>query len=275
MGLNFNTQDVHGVQDTTNPRKWKFVRPTTLNWNDFVFDFRPIAGQDIRIRESIEIYFTLIEGKTGSMIWENRFLNEAFIGHFQVTRLNASGGDTGTVTERGQIIGTSQNTSVFKWVFQREYSLNLFLKLTDKNAASLSAISNCNADLAPGAVANRNIDSSNVDTYVRIVYAIATGDLPNAATLIDSLKQPVIAGYKFPDSVLFRAKNQISSVDLTGYQFSTRLGDIALWVHPDWIVQPDADYGAQVIDFSLLDTTTEQFPDGTVCTYPGPGAVFP
>ena len=127
-------------------------------------------------------------------------------------------------------------TEAFGWHFQREYDLSLFLNKTDVNAAYLSAISNCNAYLAPAPVPNLEIDTGNVDAYVRIVYALATADLANAATLIDSLTQPTIAGYTFPQEVLFKAVNNIPGIDLDGLEIATRLGDVELWVHPDWTI---------------------------------------
>jgi hypothetical protein len=265
---------IMGEIDPDEPKRWRFVRPTTIPWNDFLFRIKPIAGQPIRIRESVEIQFTLTTFPTACHIWLNRYYNEAFIGHFQITRLNSNDADTGIITERGQIIGNSNNTTNFKWVFQREYDLNLYIKRNDLNPASLSAIFNCNADLAPGAVENRNINYANVDKYVRIAYALSTGDLANAGTLIDSLTLPAIAGYRFPNTVLFRAVNQIPTVDLEGYDFSSRLGDIGLWVHPDWTIEPEAIYSAQVINFNTLADTQDQFPDGTTCVYPG-GLDFP
>jgi hypothetical protein len=208
------------------------------------------------------------------MIWDNRFQQEAFLGHYQITRV----GDTGTVplvTERGNMIGQSvPSTSAFTWHFQREYNLELFLNKSDKNAAFVTAITNCNADLAPGAVPNRYIDTTNVDTYVRIAYGIATGDLPNAATLIDNLTKPTTAGYRFPDEVLFRGINNIPSVNLDGYEIITRLGDVDLWVHPDWTIDTNFYYTFEVINYKVLAQTFDQFPDNTTCAYPG-GVGFP
>lgn len=271
---NGTTQTLVGEQDLDNPRRWLFQRQTQYAWNDLFRSFNPLAGQSVRIRESIEIFFELTTIPPASNLWFNRYANEAFIGHFQVSRTNANDADTNVITERGQIIGNSFNTTSFSWMFQREYDLNFHLARTDINPASLSAIYNCNADLAPGAVPNRNLDTTNVDAYVRIAYALATADLANAATLIDSLLLPTIAGYTYPEDVLFRAINQIPYVNLDGQIFSTRLGNIGLWVHPDWTVNPDAFYGIQVINWGILDQTQDQFPDGATCAYPA-GFDFP
>lgn len=250
-------------------RKFKLQRPTTLQWSTLNTTIRPIAGQPIRIRETAEVFFTKQEDPISSMIWDNRFSREGFIGHFQITRLGTFENTT-IVTERGQIIGTYlQNSDAFTWHFQREYDLTLFLNKTDVNAAYLSAISNCNAYLAPAPVPNLEIDTGNVDAYVRIVYALATADLANAATLIDSLTQPTIAGYTFPQEVLFKAVNNIPGIDLDGLEIATRLGDVELWVHPDWTIDPAFFHTFEVINYSVLEQTLDQFPDGTVCSFNG------
>jgi hypothetical protein len=254
--------------------KWKLIRPTSLEWNDLQTTIRPIAGQKIRIRESAEVTVSRSDIPFSSMIWNNRFVREAFLGHFQVTRLSPFN-IPNIVTERGNMIGVGiEGTESFVWTFQREYDLDLFLQKSDKNAAYLSAITNCNAYLAPSPVPNIKINFGNVDRYVRIIYGIGTGDLGNAATLIDTLTQPTIAGYTFPEEVLFRAVNNIPSINLDGYEISTRLGDIELWVHPDWLIADFFTYSYEVINYNILDPTTEQFPDGTVCNFSG-GLDFP
>lgn len=255
-------------------RKFKLVRPTTLNWSDLNTTIRPFAGQPIRARETAEVLFTLVGEPASSMHWYNRFTTEVFIGHYQITRLGTFQ-DTTIVTERGQIIGSKlQNTDSYSWHFQREYDLNLHLLKSDKNAAYLSAITNCNAYLAPAPVPNLNINFGNFDRYVRIAYGIGTGDLGTAGTLIDALTSPTIAGYTFPDQVLFRGVNNIPSVDLDDYEISTRLGDVELWVHPDWQIDPGFYYTFEVINYKALAQTLEQFPDGTVCNFNG-GLDFP
>jgi hypothetical protein len=203
------------------------------------------------------------------MIWNNRFQQEAFLGHFQITRLSPFN-IPNLVTERGNMIGVSiPNTESFVWHFQREYDLDLFLQKTDKNAAYLSAISNCNAYLAPAPVPNLKINFANVDKYVRIAYALGTADLANAATLIDSLTLPTIAGYTFPEEVLFKAVNNIPSINLDGYEISTRLGDVELWINPDWTIDNFFAYTYEVIHYNRLEPTADQFPDGTVCNFSG------
>jgi len=255
-------------------RRFKLVRPTTLNWSNLNTSIRPIAGQAIRVRETAEVLFTRSETSLSSMIWDNRFSQEAFIGHYQVTRLGTYDGTT-IVTERGQVIGTTlQNSNSFTWHFQREYDLNLFLNKTDINAGYLSAITNCNAYLAPSPVPNLKINLANFDKYVRIAYGIGTGDLGTAATLIDSLTQPTIAGYTFPDEVLFRAVNNIPGINLDDLEISTRLGDVELWVHPDWDIDPFFYHTFEVINYKVLAQTLDQFPDGTVCNFNG-GLDFP
>ena len=251
------------------PEKWKLVRPTTLGWNDLQTNIRPVAGQKIRIRESVEIAVGRSDIISSSQIWNNRFQQEAFLGHFQVTRI-AAFNIPNLVTERGNMIGVGiPDTQSFVWHFQREYDLDLFLLKSDKNAAYLSAISNCNAYLAPAPVPNLKINFANVDKYVRIAYALGTADLANAATLIDSLTLPTIAGYTFPEEVLFRAVNNIPSVNLDGYEISTRLGDVELWLHPDWVINSTFAYTFEVINYNLLATSENQFPDGTVCNFSG------
>jgi hypothetical protein len=262
------------VEAGDTPQKWKLVRPTTLGWNDLQTNIRPIAGQKIRIRETALASVTRSELTSSSAFWNNRFQEEAFLGHFQVTRQSGSGFSR-LITERGNMIGQAINVGEsYLWHFQREYDMDLFLQKSDKNAAYLSAITNCNAYLAPSPVPNLKINLANVDKYVRIAYALSTSDLANAATLIDSLTQPTIAGYTFPDEVLFRAVNNIPSINLDGYEISTRLGDIELWIHPDWIIDQIFEYTYEVIHYNRLEPTLDQFPDGTVCNFNG-GLDFP
>jgi hypothetical protein len=256
------------------PEKWKIIRPTTLGWNDLQTNIRPIAGQKIRIRETAEVAVSRSQITSSSMFWSNRFQEEAFLGHFQVTRQSGSGFSR-LITERGNMIGQAITVGEqYLWHFQREYDLDLFLQKTDKNASYLSAISNCNAYLAPAPVPNLDINFGNVDTYIRIAYGIGTGDLGTASTLIDTLTQPTIAGYTFPEEVLFRAINNIPSINLDGYEISTRLGDIELWIHPDWIINSFFEYTFEVINYNRLDPTADQFPDGTECNFNG-GLDFP
>lgn len=263
-----------GVVNPLDSRKWRFIRPTSFNWDDISFNIKPIAGQQIRIREFMQVEFQLVNIPPASHIWLNRFHNEAFVGHFQVTRENPFDPGGYITTEKGQIIGSSNNTTFFDWVFSREYDLNLYIKTSDLNPASLSAVYNCNADLAPGPVENRYVNPSNAGQYLEIAYFIAQGQLVQAGKMIDNLLLPVTAGYRFPDNELFKVKNQIPTVELGGYELTTRLGDIEIWIHPDWEVQAAAGYGMEIINYSLLDTTTEQFPDGAVCSYPA-GINFP
>jgi hypothetical protein len=255
-------------------RSGKIVRPTTLGWNDLQTNIRPALGQKIRIRETAEVAFYPSEITKSAAIWNNRFQREAFLGHFQVTRISGTG-FARLVTERGNMIGQElENSFGCLWHFQREYDLDLFLNKSDKNAAYLSAITNCNAYLAPAPVPNLNINYANFDKYVRIAYGIGTGDLGTAGTLLDTLTASTIAGYTFPDSVLFRGINNVPSVNLDGYEISTRLGDIELWVHPDWLIDTFFQYTYEVIHYNLLDQTLDQFPDGTECNFNG-GLDFP
>jgi hypothetical protein len=249
-------------------RKFKLVRPTTLQWSQLNTTIRPLSGQAIRSRETAEVLFTLTGDTQQSAIWDNRFTREVFIGHYQITRLG-SYSDTTIVTERGQIIGTKlQNTFSYSWHFQREYDLNLHLNKTDKNAAFLTAITNCNADLAPGPVPNNFINSDNVIAYVRAAFGYTIEDFPNIQDFLNAIALPVTSGYRFPNSVLFRGINNIPSVNLDGYEISTRLGDVELWVHPDWTIDPAFTYTFEVINYKVLDQTLDQFPDDTTCTYP-------
>jgi hypothetical protein len=262
-----NTTLQFPVEPGETSEKFKLIRPTFLGWNDLQTNIRPVAGQKIRIRETALAGFSRSQTILSSMLWQNRFQPEAYIGQFQVTRSSGSGFSR-LVTERGNMIGQAINVGEsYLWHFQREYDLDLFLLKSDKNAAYLSAISNCNAYLAPSPVPNLKINFANVDKYVRIVYALSTADLANAATLIDSLTQPTIAGYTFPEEVLFKSVNNIPSVNLDGYEIATRLGDIELWVHPDWVINDNFEYTFEVIDYSVLATSENQFPDGTVCNF--------
>lgn len=251
------------------PGKFLFQRPTEASWNEFGFTIKPLAGQPIRIREAINIEFSREAITSGSMTWFNRFYTEAFVGHFQVTRVNPGDPTLVAITEKGQIIGTETTTLTYNWVFQREYDLNLFLRSDDLRPATIGVVANCNFDLAPGPVENRYIDATNVDRYVRIAYALSTGDFANASTLIDSLTLPVIAGYKVPDETLFSILNQLPGVDLTDFTFTSRLGNIGLWVHPDWEVIPTAVYTAEIINFSPLAMSPNQIPESIACRYPG------
>jgi hypothetical protein len=256
------------------PQKWKLIRPTTLGWNDLQTNIRPVVGQKIRIRETVLTSVSRSEIVASSAFWNNRFQEEAFLGHFQVTRESGSGFSR-LITERGNMIGQAITVGdSYLWHFQREYDLDLFLQKTDKNAAFLSAITNCNAYLAPSPVPNLKINYANVDKYVRIAYGISTGDLPNAATLIDSLTASTIAGYTFPEEVLFRGINNIPTINLDGYEISTRLGDIELWIHPDWVINPNFEYTYEVIHYNRLSLTLDQFPDQTQCNFNG-GVDFP
>jgi hypothetical protein len=257
------------VQAGDTPQKWKLVRPTTLGWNDLQTTIRPVIGQKIRIRETAQFTVRRSDVSPSAATWENRFQGEAFLGHFQITRLNPFE-TPNLVTERGNMIGVRiEDFQDYNWHFQREYDLDLFLQKSDKNAAYLSAISNCNAYLAPAPVPNLKINFANVDKYVRIAYALGTADLANAATLIDSLTLPTIAGYTFPEEVLFRAVNNIPSVNLDGFGITTRLGDVELWLHPDWEIRDFFTYTFEVINYETLAPTLDQFPDGTVCNFSG------
>lgn len=266
---NFYTSIVTGQNEPIGSRKWFFRRPTEVEWNDFDITFKPIAGQSIRIRESLEFKFLRVNIPSGSMIWYNRFYTEGFIGHYQVTRNIPEQDNRVLRTEEGQIIGYTRDSEIFTWNFQREYDLSLMLRKNDLRPAFLGVVYNCNADLAPGAVENRSINQGNVDKYVRLAYALATADLPNAATLLDSLTQPVINGFKFADEALFSTLNQIAAIDLENFIFTSRLGDIGMWVHPDWVIQPEAYYTVQVINFSPLAMSPNQIPESIACRYPG------
>jgi hypothetical protein len=270
--VQFNITGVPGIDD----RKWSFTRPTTIEWSDMNCTIRPALGQAIRIRESIQFLFERSAFRGGSMIWDNRFYREAFIGHFQVERLSPADSTADSITERGQIIGDQQDDETFfNWTFQREYSLNFHLLKSDSSPASLSAVENCNADLAPGAVENRNIQAATANNYAQLAYGLATGNLVNFNELLTKLASPVINGFKFPDKILFKSSNQIPNITLEGLTTATRLGDIKLWVHPDWMLVPNAQYFYQVIDFAVLPNSTDQYPFVDACTYPGGDLSFP
>lgn len=270
--VQFNITGVRGVDE----RKWNFTRPTTIEWNTMNHTIRPILGQPIRIRESMQFLFERSAFTSGSMIWDNRFYKESFIGHFQVKRLSPLDTTQDTITEYGQIIGNQQDQETFwGWTFQREYNLNFHLLRTDASAATLSAVTNCNADLAPGPVDNRYITPANATNYAQLAYGLATGNLINFTELLTKLASPVIGGFKFADKVLFKAANQVPNITLEGLTVASRLGDIKLWVHPDWMVTSTAQYFYQVIDYAVLPNTTEQYPFVDTCTYPGSELTFP
>lgn len=251
-------------------RRFRYPKPGNRDWSDIGYDFRPIAGQPISIRETMLLTFRRNSLTDDNIVWLDRFQNEAFIGHYQVSRLvGSNSGDATTVYKSGQIIGVSENTEFFTWSFSLEYNLNLYLNKTDKNAAYLSAIKNCNADLRPGAVPNTFIDTTNVSTYVEIAYGIATGDLANAASLIDSLTSPTTAGYRFGDEILFQGINNIPGISLEDAIFTPRIGTIGVWLHPDYSPYGTAIFAMQVANYSILARTIDQFPDGTTCAYPG------
>lgn len=256
------------VEAGDTPQKWKLVRPTFLQWNDLQTNIRPIAGQKIRIRETAQVSVSKNTQVLSSMLWNNRFQDEAFLGHFQVTRVNGSG-FVKLITERGNMIGQALTVGEsYVWHFQREYDLDLFLQSTDKNAAYLSAIVNCNADLAPGFVPNNFINSDNVIAYVRGAFGYSIEDSPNIQNLLNALALPVVSGYRFPETTLFRAINNIPGVNLDGYEIATRLGDVELWIHPDWLINEQFEYTYEVIHYNRLEPTLDQFPVNESCTYP-------
>jgi hypothetical protein len=211
------------------------------------------------------------------MIWNDRFKSEQFIGHYQIFRnFQESPNAAQVLTERGQIIGNSENSEFSGWTFQREYFLNIYLNTEDTNAAAITAIKNCNADLAPGAVENRYITPANAQQYAQLAYGLATGNLVNFTQLLERLNSPTIDGYKFPDSVLFTAQTQIPTITLEGKTITTELGDIGLWVHPDWMVLPEALFSFQVINYEVLTTLDNQYVLAEdACTYPGDSLSFP
>lgn len=263
--------------NNTGDRKWLLVRPTSFSWDDIVYTtIRPLLGQPIRIRESMTVFFERSGFTSGSMFWENRYQSEHFIGHYQVTR-NAedSPNSPKVITERGQVIGSSDNSEFSKWTFQREYNLNIYLNSEDSNAAAITAISNCNADLAPGAVKNRYITPANAAQYAQLAYGLATGNLVNFTSLLTKLASPTIDGYKFPDSVLFKAQTEIPTITLSGKTITTELGDIGLWVHPDWMVRSEANYTFQVINYKVANKLSNQYPFVDTCTYPAADLSFP
>lgn len=272
---NYYKSVVIALQDQAQ-EKWSVIRPTTVSWNDIRPDFRPVLGQPIRIREAIEIQFERLSQTSGSATWLNRFYNEAFVGHFQIVRLDVGGSNTGLITERGQIIGNSNNTTTYKWQFQREYDLHLMPMLSDVDAAVISSVVNCNADLRPAAVFNDFINFDNAQKYLNIAYAIYSGDTQTTTRLLREVTSTTIDGYRFADDVLFRTYTKIPTVDLSGFSINTALGDIYLWVHPDWKLDSETFYTVQIINNQTLTQFEQQYQTGSgTCQYPQGGASFP
>jgi hypothetical protein len=263
--------------EQTDDRRWLLKRPTFIDWHEITYTtIRPVLGQGIRIRESVQVFFERSAFTRESMLWLNRYTAEQFIGHFQVFRNTQDIPDSPKlITEHGQMIGFSNNDEFSKWQFQREYTLNYHLLRDDASPAVNAAIENCNADLAPGPVENRNIQPATVNNYAQLAYGLATGNLVNFNELLTKLASPVINGFKFPESVLFRSKTEIPTVTLEGLRVGTQLGDVGMWVHPDWMVNPEANYSFQVINYAVLPATQTQYPFVDTCTYPGGNLDFP
>jgi hypothetical protein len=150
------------------------------------------------------------------------------------------------------------------------------VRLEDEAPATVTSVINCNADLRPAAVPNSYINFNNVQQYIAIAYAIYSGDTATLNRLVTQLTKPTIEGYRFADDVLFRAYNLVPKVSLQNQTFGTRLGDIFLWVHPDWQIDTEAVYSVQVINQELLEIFENQYQVGSeTCAYPGEGYQFP
>jgi hypothetical protein len=246
-----------------------------IKWKNIPIEWRPLLGHSINYTEQYTLEF-LPSGNSqnGTYRWDDRFYQQAFIGHWQATNNEGNTGLGAEVTEFGQIIGNLSPLGGFVWIYRRRFQLTWTLSLGDVFAASITTIDNCNGDLAPGAVANNFINAGDVNQYVQIAYGIATGDLVNAATLIDKLTQPTTAGYKFGDKNLFTAFTGIDSVDLSDAILYPQIDNLGLWIHPDFQLT-NAAWGCNFQGVDNVEKLSNQFPDMPFdCNYSG-GIQFP
>jgi hypothetical protein len=147
--------------------------------------------------------------------------------------------------------------------------------LSDVGAAAITNVDNCNADLAPGPVQNRNITSANFNNYAQLAYGLATGNLVNFNELLTKLTSPVINGWRFPNKNLFSARTAIPTVNVDGLTVPTQLGDIDIWTHPDLIADTSGSFAYQIINYALLPNSPIQYPVDDTCVYPGQNLSFP
>jgi hypothetical protein len=246
-----------------------------IEWGSIPILFRPILGSSIAYTEQFTTEFLPSgQSQNGTYRWDDRYYQQAFIGHWQSTNNISNTGLSPEVTESGQIIGNLNSLGGFTWIYKRRFSINWQLDINDQFAASITTIDNCNGDLAPGAVSNDFINTADVNQYVQIAYGIATGDLVNAATLIDSLTQPTTAGYKFGAKNLFKAFTAIDTIDLSKAILIPQIDDLGLWIHPDFNVSNVA-WGCDFSGIEILDKLPNQFPNTPIaCDYNG-GLNFP
>jgi hypothetical protein len=235
----------------------------TISWDNIPINFRPLIGSTLYYYEQYTLLFTVTNPEATAYRWNERYAQEAFGGHWQL--INRNGETQNEAIERGQLILTSGNNGIFSWVTKRLKSITWSPDRADEYAAYLGLIQSCNSDLAPAAVQNKFVDSSNVDSFIQIVYALSTGDFANAAQLYDKLTQPFINGYKFTGDIVFKTLENVPTIDLKDAFLNPQLDNLGIWLHPDFSLSA-ASWGCDFSQNYNLEIFNNQFPNDTECT---------
>jgi hypothetical protein len=254
---------------------YRIQRPTFVQYADMNFTFNLLAGQPLRLRETITFAATRVEPHV-SHIWNNRPFDEGFMGTYVISKKLENDSEWSTISEK--IIGKREPISddVYSFAFSHEWELRLYPLKTDRPTFG-SVIKGCNAELRPAAVSNTEITAQNALEYAKILFLLGKKQLGQAASAISQLSQPVTAGYRFPDEVIFRADNQTQIVGLSQGQIATSIGDLWVYLEPDWAILENVDYDIRAIDFGLMNPTPQafQFPEIIQCLSPEEEAQFP
>jgi hypothetical protein len=261
--------------DPARENTYLIQRPTFVSYQDMDFSFNLLAGQPLKLRETLTFAATRVQPYV-SHIFFSRPFTEAYMGHYVITKKLENDSAWGTIGQK--IMGKREpiNDDIFSFSLSHEWELNLYPRKNDRPTFG-SVIKGCNAELRPAAVSNTEINSSNVLEYAKLLFLLGKKQLGQAAGAIANLTQPTIAGFRFPDSTIFRADNQTQVVGLQQGQIATSIGD--LWIHlePDWAILENVDYDIRAIDFGLLEPTLPQFqfPATIECLAPEDAAQFP
>lgn len=254
---------------------YRIQRPTFVQYADMNFTFNLLAGQSLRLRETITFAATRTYPFV-SHIWNNRPFDEGFMGTYVISKQLENDSQWSTISQK--IIGKREPISddVYSFAFSHEWELRLYPRKTDRPTFG-SVIKGCNAELRPAAVENTEITPQNALEYAKILFLLGKKQLGQAASAISELSKPVTAGYRFPDGVIFRADNQTQIIGLSQGQIATSIGDLWVYLEPDWAILENVDYDIRAIDFGLINPTPAafQFPETIECLAPEDEATFP
>lgn len=250
-------------------------RPTFVSFADMNISFSIFEGQAIRIRETIKLSARRTLPHV-SHVWMARPFDEAFLGQYIITKELEDNDSWSTISEKAIGQRNKVDGEVFDFSYNYEWTLNLYAS-PNENRATQSLIKACNAELRPAAVENTEITVDNALAYAKILLLLRGKKLGEAATAIGELSKPVTAGYRFPDGVVFTSTILTPRVKLNTGNFVTRIGDLYIYLEPDWEIIEEAKYDIRTIDIgSILPLPIEfQFPQTVTCQLPENKPQFP